>query len=129
MINYAFTKELNTPYGMVVLQVRDALKDEGFEVLTEIDVQKKMKETQGLDMNRYIIMGACNLPYAYKAIIIEENIGLLLPYNVIVYTKGVKTVVSIIRPTVAMQMVDNVELQKVSEEVEEKLQKAFDAVQ
>lgn len=129
MINYAFTKELNTPYGTVVLQVRDALKNEGFEVLTEIDVQEKTRETPGLDMNKYIIISACNLPYAYKAIIIEENIGLLLPYNVIVYAKGGKTVLSIIRPTVAMQMVDNAELQKVSEEVEGKLQKAFAAVQ
>ena len=87
-----------------------------------------MKEKLGLDMNKYIILGACNPPNAYQAILTEENIGLLLPCNVIVYEKGSKTVLSIIRPTVAMQMVDNVELKKVSEEVEGKLKKAFDAI-
>jgi len=129
MINYSFTKELNIPYGKVIELVRDSLKKEGFGVLTEIDVQKKMKEKLGIDMKKYIILGACNPPNAYKAILTEENIGLMLPCNVIVYEKDGKTTLSFIRPTVAMQMVDNAELQKVSEEVEGKLKKAFDAVQ
>ena len=129
MINYGFTKELNIPYGKVIELVRESLKKEGFGVLTEIDVQEKMKKKLGIDMSKYIILGACNPPNAYKAILTEENIGLLLPCNVIVYEKGSKTVLSIIRPTVAMQMVDNAELQKVSEEVEGKLKKAFDAIQ
>jgi uncharacterized protein (DUF302 family) len=109
--------------------VRDALKKEGFGVLTEIDIQGKMKEKLGIDMRKYIILGACNPANAYKAILTEENIGLMLPCNVVVYEKGGKTVLSFIRPTVAMQMVDNAELQKVSEEVEGKLKKAFDAIQ
>jgi uncharacterized protein (DUF302 family) len=88
-----------------------------------------MKEKLGIDMNKYIILGACNPANAYKAILSEENIGLMLPCNVIVYEKGGKTVLSVIRPSVAMQMVDNVELQKISEEVEKKLKKVFDAVQ
>jgi uncharacterized protein (DUF302 family) len=129
MINYSFTKELNIPYGKVIELVRDSLKKEGFGVLTEIDVQKKMKEKLGIDMKKYIILGACNPPDAYKAILTEENIGLMLPCNVIVYEKDGKTTLSFIRPTVAMQMVDNAELQKISEEVEGKLKKAFDAVQ
>jgi len=87
-----------------------------------------MKEKLGVDMNKYIILGACNPPNAYQAILTEENIGLLLPCNVIVYEKGSKTVLSVIRPTVAMQMVDNAKLKKVSEEVEGKLKKAFDAI-
>jgi Uncharacterized conserved protein len=128
MINYGFTKELNIPYATVIDLVREALKKEGFGVLTEIDVQEKMKEKLGIDMNKYIILGACNPPNAYKAILTEENIGLMLPCNVIVYEKGSKTVLSIIRPMVAMQMVDNVELQKIAEAVEEQLKKAFDAI-
>ena len=128
MINYGFTKELNIPYGKVIELVRDSLKKEGFGVLTEINVQKIMKEKLGSDMSKYIILGACSPPNAYKAILTEENIGLMLPCNVIVYEKGGKTVLSFIRPTVAMQMVDNARLQKVSEEVEGKLKKSFDAI-
>ena len=128
MINYGFIKALDTPYETVIEQVREALKKEGFGVLTEIDVKEKMKEKLGLDMRKYIILGACNPPNAYKAILTEENIGLMLPCNVIVYEKGGKTVLSVIRPTVAMQMVDNLELQILAETIEGQLKKAFDAV-
>ena len=128
MINYGFTKELDIPYATVIKLVREALKKEGFGVLTEIDVKEKMKEKLGLDMRKYIILGACSPPNAYKAILAEENIGLMLPCNVIVYEKGNKTVLSVIRPTVAMQMIDNVELQKLAEAVEGQLKKAFDAI-
>ena len=107
MINYGFTKEMDIPYEKVIEQVREALKKEGFGILTEIDVREKMKEKLGVDMKKYIILGACNPPNAYKAILAEENIGLMLPCNVIVYEKGSKTVLSVIRPTAAMQMVDN----------------------
>jgi uncharacterized protein (DUF302 family) len=129
MINYGFTKEMDIPYETVIEQVREALKKEGFGILTEIDVREKMKDKLGVDMKKYIILGACNPQNAYKAIIAEENIGLMLPCNVIVYEKGSKTVLSVIRPTAAMQMVDNQELQKVAGEVEAQLKKAFDAIQ
>jgi uncharacterized protein (DUF302 family) len=128
VINYAFTKDLNMPYGTAIDRVKDALRKEGFGVLTEIDIQNTMKEKLGIDMNKYIILGACNPANAYKAILSEENIGLMLPCNVIVYEKGGKTLLSVIRPSVVMQMVDNSKLQKVSEEVEKKLKKAFDAI-
>jgi uncharacterized protein (DUF302 family) len=129
MIDYGFTKELDIPFETVTGQVREALKKEGFGILTEIDVREKMKEKLGLDMKKYIILGACNPPNAYKAILAEENIGLMLPCNVIVYEKGSKTVLSVIRPTVAMKMIDNVELQKIAEAVEGPLKKVFDAIQ
>lgn len=128
MINYGFTKELDIPFETVTGQVREALKNEGFGILTEIDVKEKMKEKLGLDMNKYIILGACNPPNAYKAILTEKNIGLMLPCNVIVYEKGSKTVLSVIRPTVAMQMIENSELQIVAEAVEAQLKKSFDAI-
>ena len=128
MINYGFTKELNIPYGKVVELVRNSLKKEEFGILTEIDVQGKMKEKLGIDMKKYIILGACNPPNAYKAILAEENIVLMLPCNIIVYEKSGKTVLSVIRPTVAMQIVDNLELQKVAQAVEEQLKKVFDAI-
>jgi uncharacterized protein (DUF302 family) len=128
MINYGFTKELDIPFETVTEQVRETLKKEGFGILTEIDVRGKMKEKLGIDMHRYIILGACNPPNAYKAILAEENIGLMLPCNVIVYEKGNKTVLSVIRPTVAMQTLNNMELQTVAETVEGQLKKVFDSI-
>ena len=128
MIHYGFTKELDIPYEKVIERAREALKKEGFGVLTEIDVKEKMKEKLGIDMRRYIILGACNPPNAYKAILAEENIGLMLPCNVIVYEKDSKTVLSVIRPSVAMRMIENMELQKLAETVEGLLKKVFDAV-
>jgi uncharacterized protein (DUF302 family) len=129
MVNYGFTKELDIPCDKVIELAREALQKEGFGVLTEIDVKEKIKEKLGVDMGKYIILGACNPPNAYKAILAEENIGLMLPCNVIVYEKVSKTVLSVIRPTVAMQMVDNLELQKLAQAVEGRLKKAFDAIQ
>ena len=128
MINYGFTKELDVPFETVIGLVRESLKKEGFGILTEIDVKDKMKEKLGLDMRKYIILGACNSPNAYKAILAEENVGLMLPCNVIVYERSNKTMLSVIRPSVAMQMIDNVELQKLAEALEVLLKRAFDAI-
>jgi uncharacterized protein (DUF302 family) len=128
MIHYGLTKVLDIPYEIVIKQVIEALKKEGFGVLTEIDVKEKMKERLGIDMGKYIILGACNPPNAYKAILAEENIGLMLPCNVIVYERGDKTILSVIRPTVAMKMIENMELQKLAETIEGKLKKVFDAI-
>lgn len=128
MIDYGFTKELDIPYETVVEQVRDILKKQGFGVLTEIDVKEKMKEKLDMDMGKYIILGACNPPNAYKAILAEENIGLMLPCNVIVYEKADKTVLSIIKPTVAMQMIKNDELTTIARLIESKLKNVFDTV-
>ena len=128
MIHYGFTKELDIPYETVIELVREALKKEGFGVLTEIDVKKKMKEKLGLDFRKYIILGACNPLNAHQAILAEENIGLMLPCNVIIYERGNKIVLSIIRPMVAMQMIANPALRSIAENVEVKLKKVFDAV-
>ena len=128
MINYGFTKELDIPYETVITQVREALKKEGFGVLTEIDVKEKMKEKLSLDFRKYIILGACNPLNAHQAILAEENIGLMLPCNVIIYERGNKIVLSIIRPMVAMQMIANPALRSIAENVEVKLKKVFDAV-
>jgi uncharacterized protein (DUF302 family) len=127
-MSYYFSKTVNASFDEAVTIVTGELKKEGFGILTEIDVKAKMKEKLGLDLKKYIILGACNPPNAYKAIIAEENIGLMLPCNVIVYEKDGKTVLSVVRPTVAMQMIDNAELQKVAETVEGQLKKAFDAI-
>lgn len=127
-IGYGFTKELDLPFETVVAKVKEALAEQGFGILTEIDVREKFKEKLGIDFRKYLILGACNPSNACRAIQAEENIGLMLPCNVIVYEKGGKTVFSVIRPTVAMQMIDNPELRKIAETVEGQLKKAFNAV-
>ncbi len=128
MIRYGFKKELNLSYEEAVMKVTEALKKEGFGILTEIDVREKLKEKLGVDFNRYIILGACHPPNAYRALQAEPDIGLMLPCNVIVYEAGGKTVLGIIKPTVAMQMIDNESLAKTAVEVEGLLKKVFDAV-
>jgi uncharacterized protein (DUF302 family) len=128
MIRYGFTKELNKPYEAVVEEITAALKNEGFGILTEINIKEKLKEKLGVEFRKYIILGACSPANAYKSLQVEENIGLMLPCNVIVYEKDGKTVLSVIKPATAMQMIDNAELKKIAEHVEDQLKQAFDIV-
>ena len=128
MINYGFTKELNKPYEAVIEAVTEALKKEGFGILTEINIKEKLKEKLGVEFRKYIILGACSPANAYKSLQVEENIGLMLPCNVIVYEKDGKTVLSVIKPATAMQMIDNAELKKIAEHVGNQLKQAFDIV-
>ena len=128
MINYGFTKELNVPFEKVVETVIQELKNEGFGVLTKIDVKEKFKEKLGIDFTKYVILGACNPANAHEAILAEENIGLMLPCNVIVYEKEKRVVVSIVKPTVAMEMIDNEGLKQLAIQVEQQLKKVFDSI-
>jgi uncharacterized protein (DUF302 family) len=128
MTSYGFTKELALPFETVRDMAIASLKKEGFGVLTEIDVKEKFKEKLGIDFQKYVILGACNPPYAHQAIMAEENIGLLLPCNVIVYEKDNKTVLAIIKPTVTMQMVENKSLSGLAQDVEAKLKKVFNSI-
>lgn len=104
------------------------LKKEGFGILTQINISEKFKEKLGIDFQKYTILGACNPPSAHKAILAEENIGLMLPCNVIIYERQNQTVVSIVKPTVAMKMIGNVELEQIATTIEKKLKKVFDAI-
>ncbi len=128
MIPYGFSKVLAMPFETVRDMVIEALKKEGFGILTQIDVREKFKEKLGIDFKKYVILGACNPPYAHQAILAEEDIGLLLPCNVILYEKDHETALAIIRPKVAMQMVKNKSLSKLANEVEKKLEKVFDSI-
>ena len=128
MIKYGFTTEMDKSFNETVTRVSEELKKEGFGILTKIDIKDKFKEKMGIDFKKYVILGACNPPRAHEAILAEENIGLLLPCNVIVYEKDNHTVVSIIKPTIAMGMIDNDKLKLVAEDVEKKLEKVINAI-
>ncbi len=129
MISYRFTKEVDMPFEETIKIVTEKLKKEGFGILTRIDVKDKFKEKLDIDFKNYVILGACNPPSAHKAILTEENIGLMLPCNVIVYESGDKTTISIIKPTVAMSMIDNEELKQIAEDIEKKLKHVFDVIE
>jgi uncharacterized protein (DUF302 family) len=128
MINYGFTKEIDASFEDTFDKVSNELEKEGFGILTQINIAKKFKEKLSIDFKKYIILGACNPPSAHKAILVEENIGLMLPCNVVIYERQNKTVVSIIKPTVAMKMIGNVELEQIATTIERKLKKVFDAI-
>ena len=122
MSTYGISKEVSYSYEEAIEKTKAALAAKGFGVLTEIDVKATLKKKLDKDVNNYIILGACNPPYAYEALTNEEEIGLLLPCNVIVYeNKAGKTVVSAIDPIVAMGMVDNPSLAKVATSVKDLL--------
>ena len=113
---------VSAPFDAVVAQVRDALKEQGFGVLTTIDVQQTLKHKIGVDFQPYVILGACNPNLAHRALQAEKELGLLLPCNVIVYDNGDATcTVSIADPLRVMSVVDNPELEKFAGEVKAKL--------
>ncbi len=109
-----------------ITKVTDELKKEGFGVLTEIDVKETLKKKLDVDFRKYKILGACNPTYAYKALSVEENIGVLLPCNIVVQEKETgKIQVSAVNPMESMQTVGNESLGTVASEVSAKLVKVL----
>ena len=128
MINYGFKKKISLPFDKAEEAVTKELKEKGFGILTKIDVKEKLKEKLGIDFPSYVILGACNPPYAHKSIEAEEDIGLLLPCNVLIYEKEGTTILSIIKPSTAMGMIESQALKQIATEVEAKLKEVFDSV-
>ncbi len=126
---YAFSTVLDASYEDAVSKVTDALKEEGFGVLTEIDVKSTLKKKLGVDFRKYVILGACNPPYAHRTLQADLDVGLLLPCNVIVYeTDDKKAYVSVFNPVSALEVIKSQELRKIAEEVSEKLKRVLDKV-
>jgi uncharacterized protein (DUF302 family) len=126
---FGFSTVLNTSYEEAVSSVTSALKEEGFGVLTEIDVKSTLKEKLNADFRKYLILGACNPPYAYRTLQADQNVGLLLPCNVIVYeTDDKKAHVSIINPMAVLETIKNEKLKAIAEEVSGKLKRVISKV-
>lgn len=128
---YGFSRTVDIPYEEAVKKTTAALKEEGFGVLCEIDIKEKLKEKLGVDFRRYIILGACNPPLAYKTLQDEINIGLLLPCNVVVYEADEvgKSVVAAIDAKAMLSVVgSNPTLDSVATEVNEKLRRVVVAL-
>lgn len=125
---YQYKKEVLLPYEKAIARAREELQKEGFGVLTEIDVKATLKKKLDVDFEDYIILGACNPSMAYKALQAEQDLGLMLPCNLIVYTKNGKTFAAAIKPTVQMEKIGNVKLKEVAVQVEEKLKRVVDSI-
>ena len=128
-MDYYISKKITTAFDDAVHLITDSLKEEGFGVLTEIDIQQKLKEKLGVDFRRYIILGACNPPYALKALQQEDKIGTMLPCNVIVQELRDGFIeVAAVDPKASMMAVENEHLVTIAEEIREKLKKAVESL-
>ncbi|WP_431238432.1 DUF302 domain-containing protein [Mycolicibacterium aichiense] len=130
-MSIALTANLDTSFDDAVARTRKALADQGFGVLTEIDVKATMKNKLNEDMENYLILGACNPPLAHRAIGVDRQIGLLLPCNVVVRSdpddQG-RTLVEAMNPQLLVDVTEEPQLQPVAQEVADKLGAAIAAL-
>ena len=128
-MNYYFNTKVAGNFGDVVQKTMEALKKEGFGVLTDIDVTATLKKKLGVDFNKYRILGACNPPFAFKALQAEDKIGTMLPCNVIVQEISDGEIeVAAIDPIASMQAVKNPDLRDIADQVRRKLKKVIDSL-
>jgi uncharacterized protein (DUF302 family) len=127
-MKYYFSKSLvNVTFNEAIQKVTELLKVEGFGVLTEIDIKSTLKEKLDVDFYNYKILGACNPPFAYKALLAEDKIGTMLPCNVIVQEKVEGEVeVSVVDPAASMQAIENDKLHGIATEIRDKLKKVIE---
>jgi uncharacterized protein (DUF302 family) len=128
-MTYHFSKKLRLPFEPAVARVTETLKQHGFGILTEIDVEQTLKKKLGVDFRAYRILGACNPPLAYQALQLEDKIGTMLPCNVIVQDAGNGVVeISAVDPVASMTAIDNPKLAVVAELVRTKLRDVIDSL-
>lgn len=129
-MQYYSSKEFkNISFEDAIKKVTEALKEEGFGVLTDIDVRETFKKKLDVDFKPYRILGACNPQFAYKALRAEDKIGTMLPCNVIVQQKDVDTIeVAVVDPIASMQAVENKDLAGIAGEVRDKLKLVLEKV-
>jgi uncharacterized protein (DUF302 family) len=124
-VSYGSHVMLDAPFADTVTRVRTALADQGFGVLTEIDITATMKAKLGEQMEDYVILGACNPPFAHQALEVDRSIGLLLPCNVVVRAAGATTVVEALDPQIMVTLTGRPELKPVADEVARRLAAAL----
>jgi len=127
-INYGYKTEVNLSYSDAINKVKELLKKDGFGIITEIDVKNTLKNKLNVDYDNYIILGACNPSFAFKALKIERDIGLILPCNVLVYEEQGKTFVVTIKPTFSIGLINKEKLKYLAEDVENKLKNVIDTL-
>lgn len=127
-MSYGFSKTVDIPFDAAIEKVTSELQKEGFGVLTTIDVKETMKKKLDVDFKKYKILGACNPPFAYKALQAEEEIGLLLPCNVVVYEKAGKSIVAAFDPMSMSRVMENPAVEPIAVEMKRRLERVIAAV-
>ncbi len=125
---YGYRRDISESFDSALEKVRETLKAEGFGVLTEINMKEKLKEKLGVDFKEYVILGACNPELAYAALMEDSDIGLLLPCNVIVYENDDGSTVAAVDSEKMLSVTENPKMLPMAQTVNEKLQRAIDAV-
>ena len=120
---YSFGATLRVPYEEAIVKVKEALKAEGFGVLTELDVRKTLREKINVEMEQYSILGACNPPLAHRALMQDPDIGLLLPCNVVVRAEGEHSRVDVADPEAMLGIAQNEQLLGIAQEAKQRLQR------
>lgn len=129
IMNYYFSTLLQANFQETIEKTTEALKKEGFGIVSEIDMQSKLKEKLGVDFKAYKILGACNPTFAYKALLAEEKIGTMLPCNVVIIDQGNQnTEVAAIHPFASMIAIENPALELLSNEIAEKLKRMIEGL-
>jgi uncharacterized protein (DUF302 family) len=128
-MSYYFSKAIHASFEEAIVRATEALKEEGFGVLTEIRIHEKLKEKLGVDFQRYTILGACNPSFAYKALQAENKIGTMLPCNVIVQEISDGNVeIAAVNPIESMKAIENSDLGAVATQVTEMLKRVIEAI-
>jgi uncharacterized protein (DUF302 family) len=127
-MGYGISIRTQAPFAEAAAQVRDALKARGFGVLTEIDVQATLRDKLGLEMEDYLILGACNPSLAHRALGVDSSIGLLLPCNVVLRTEAGQTIIEALDPQTMVTITGQPALQPVADEAADRLRAALDSL-
>lgn len=125
---YGYKRKVNLPFEKVVTRVKEELTKEGFGVLTEVDVKTTLKKKLNVEFDDYIILGACNPPFAYRTLQLTKDAGLMMPCNVVVYSEKGNTFIECAMPTVLAGLLMNEKLNEVAGQIESKLIKVIDNV-
>lgn len=127
-MSYYFSKKTTLGFEEAIEKITEALKNEGFGILTEIDVKETLKKKLDVDFRPYKILGACNPPFAYKALLAEDKVGIMLPCNVIVQEKQDGVEIAAVDPVASMQAIDNPKLGEIAGEIQQRLHRVIDSI-
>jgi len=128
-MEYYFSKTLDDPFDKAVQRTIELLKTEGFGIISEINIHEKLNEKLGISFKKYRILGACNPGYAYKALMIEDKIGTMLPCNIVVIDQGNgRTEVSVVNPVASMMAIQNNDLESIALEITDKLKRVIESL-